>query len=109
MLNYLKTGTVSIALLLSSVATAQEDKTIFEVPSKVICGQTSFMIKSLMEDYKEVPILKGDALSDGVIMTLWSSKKGGTWTILGTRDDISCIIGTGKTLELGKKFKGTFK
>lgn len=65
------------------------------------CEKTSVILKTLVSTYKEQPYLFG--LADDVVnskMSLWVNPKTKSWTILATKDDITCVIGTGKNFTL---------
>jgi hexokinase len=70
------------------------------------CGDTKVITEQLRERFKEIPIIMGIA-DDGAksLMSLWTNVDNGSWTLVATKDELSCIIGTGKSLkviELGK-------
>jgi hypothetical protein len=65
------------------------------------CGETKVITEKLRERFKEIPIIIGIA-DDGVksLMSLWTNLDNGSWTLVATKDDLSCIIGTGKSLRI---------
>lgn len=71
------------------------------VPTQMQCGNTKKIVASLAEEHKEKPIIIGMA-DDGAssVMTLWVNTSTKSWTILATKDDVSCIIGYGSELKL---------
>jgi hypothetical protein len=53
-------------------------------------------MKILREDYKEYPIAMGitnDRANS--TMSIWVSPRDKSWTIVATKKEISCVIGTG--------------
>lgn len=81
----------SLLLMLSISASAET------ITGTMPCGETKEVTKYLIEQFEEMPIIIGKA--DDVansIMTLWINPLSKTWTIVATKNDITCIIGTGK-------------
>lgn len=66
-----------------------------------LCYDTDKLFKALSLEYKEVPVFMGEAddIAESV-MSLWVSKKGLTWTIVASKDKTSCVVGSGKNLQL---------
>jgi hypothetical protein len=64
----------------------------FEAP----CYDTKTLFDTLRKQYKESPIIAGTA-SDvaGSTMSLWMHPVDKSWTIVATKDDLSCVIGVG--------------
>lgn len=92
---------ISLLVLLSTVVKA-ENITI-EIP----CVDTKIITQYLKVEHKEIPIIigKADDMASS-IMSLWTNIKTGSWTLVATKDEISCILGTGRNLqviELGRK------
>lgn len=76
------------------------------VDTQVVCGDTTTIFNELRNKYKESPIVMGDvADKSSSIMSLWTSKVGESWTIVASKDDISCIIGAGSNLKIIRKGK----
>jgi len=90
-------------LLALSISVSAETSTI---TNTMPCGDTKTVINELREDYKEIPIIIGIANDNAnSLMSLWTNVNDGSWTLVATKDQLSCIIGTGKSLrvlELGK-------
>jgi hypothetical protein len=91
------------ASLLLSLAFVTHAETI---TNTMPCGDTNTITEKLRERFKEIPIIVGIA-DDGArsLMSLWTNVDNGSWTLVATKDQLSCIIGTGKSLrviELGK-------
>jgi DNA recombination-dependent growth factor C len=78
--------------LLNAQAKSSEDVVTVEIN----CYNTNEVIKILRETYNEIPIAMGITNdSANSTMTLWISPKEKTWTITATKQNISCVIGTG--------------
>lgn len=71
------------------------------VATQMVCDDTKKIVTSLKEEYNEKPIIIGKATDEaGSLMTLWMSPTTGSWTILATKGDVSCIIGVGRDLQI---------
>lgn len=77
---------------------------VFLMPTNWICNDTKAVIETL-RNVKESPLVVGKmpipGADDALIMSLWASKEGGTWTVTVTSQkypDRSCIIITGEEL-----------
>lgn len=99
MKNYLKIGTASMLLLLSSIASAAPVQT--EIP--VICDDSKNIATFLVDKYKELPYVSGITQS-GFLMSLWINAETKSWTILLTNQDKSCVVNAGAdfSITLGK-------
>ena len=76
----------------SNQSTMSEDIVTFEAP----CYNTKVLFDTLKKNYKESPILVGK--TDDVAkstMSLWINSLENSWTIVATKGDLSCVIGTG--------------
>lgn len=65
------------------------------------CGETKKITEFLKERYNEAPIILGK--TDDVaksLMSLWVNKNSGSWTLLATKEELTCIIGTGTDLKV---------
>ena len=81
-------GLVTAAAMLPAVANAQA----------AACADRASLVRSLSNNYAEVPKSMGLA-ANGAIFEIFASEKG-TWTILVTRPDgISCLMATGEGWE----------
>jgi len=75
--------------------------TDIETPKEIVtyeamCYDTEALFNGLKETHKEQPILAGKA--DDVVgstMTLWIQPGAKYWTIVATKGDLSCVIGSG--------------
>ena len=65
------------------------------------CYDTDKLFEKLTKDYQEFPLLMGE--TDDIAqstMSLWISKQGESWTIITSKDKISCLVGVGKKIKL---------
>jgi len=71
------------------------------VPTKIICYDTATLFKTLKEVHTEYPIAAGIANDNAQsTMTIWVSPRTKSWSIVATKQAISCIIGAGTMFEL---------
>ena len=66
---------------------------------EMYCDDTKTITKDLRDKYNEIPVVIGkvDDVA-GSLMTLWTNPNNESWTIVATKDDYSCIIGSGTKL-----------
>ena len=63
---------------------------------QIPCYNTKVLFDALKKNYKESPILLGKA--DDVAkstMSLWINSLENSWSIVATKGDLSCVVGTG--------------
>lgn len=71
------------------------------VPTEAYCTSTKTLVSSLSEKYKERPFILGKTGDQaGSIMSLWINPTSKSWTIVATKDDISCVIGVGEDFKI---------
>jgi hypothetical protein len=60
------------------------------------CYNTKVLFDALKKNYKESPILigKADDIAKST-MSLWINSLENSWTIVATKGDLSCVVGTG--------------
>ena len=66
------------------------------VTVQIPCYNTKALFDALKKNYKESPILIGKA--DDVAkstMSLWINSLENSWSIVATKGDLSCVVGTG--------------
>ena len=84
---------------------AQDNKPDEVVNVRLECYNTNRIFNELQKTYKEIPIILGKASDEaGSTMTLWVNPKEKTWTIVATKDKLSCIVGSGTEAELSPVF-----
>ena len=83
---------LSAPLIHSDTPNVSEEIVNFEAP----CYNTKVLLDALKNDYKETPIIVGKAndVAEST-MTLWVNPLNDSWTIVATKKDLSCVIGTG--------------
>jgi hypothetical protein len=68
---------------------------------KAVCNDTKVITDNLIKKYKEIPIIFGNAEDEAKsTMSFWINLKNKSWSIVATKDNISCIIGTGTDLKI---------
>jgi hypothetical protein len=69
----------------------------------LFCYDTDSLFSALRKDFDERPFFVGKANDvASSTMSFWVSKKGDTWSIIATIDDMSCVVGSGTNLQLLK-------
>lgn len=74
----------------------------------IMCADTKFVFKELTEQYQEQPMMFGIANDNAKsIFSIWINNETKTFTLIATKDKMSCVIGTGvnfkvKTLPIEK-------
>ena len=71
------------------------------VKTELPCYNTKELFKNLREKYKELPLLTGTTDDDaGSTMSVWMNGADKDWTIIATKDELSCVVGTGTELKI---------
>ena len=87
---------LTILLLSLTLLTAQAKSPEEVVTVEINCYDTNELLKMLRDTYNEIPIAMGITNDNAnSTMSLWVSPKEKTWTIIATKQAISCEIGTG--------------
>lgn len=101
---YILIGVVFLILPLTNHSQKIETTVKIELP----CYNTTELFKSLREKFKELPLLTGKADDEAnSTMSLWMNPIDNDWTIIATKKDISCVVGTGTDMKLIPYKKGT--
>ncbi len=102
---YLIVGTLCIGLLASSSYSQKAEEIVkIELP----CYNTKELFKSLREKYKESPIIMGKADDEAEsTMSVWLNPMDNDWTIIATKNELSCVVGTGTDMKIIPARKGT--
>lgn len=97
---------LTILLSLSFLPVYAQDNMPDEiVTARLECYNTTRIFNELQKTYKEIPIIIGKASDEAKsTMTLWVNPKEKTWTIVATKDKLSCIVGSGTDAELSPVF-----
>ena len=103
----MKTIYLMIAMMcisLNSHSQEVKDSVELDIP----CYDTQELFKTLKEKYKELPFMMGIA-GDAVKSTVsvWMNPVENNWSIIATKNDLSCVIGTGEGMKLVPYKKGT--
>ena len=102
---YLTIGAVFIGLLASN-SYSQEIKDT--VKTELPCYNTQELFKSLRENHKELPLLTGKTDDEAnSTMSIWLNPFENDWTIVATKKDLSCVVGTGTDMKIIPTRKGT--
>ena len=71
------------------------------VKTELPCYNTKELFKNLRENYKELPLLTGNTNDEaGSTMSVWMNISDKDWTIIATKDELSCIVGSGTDLKI---------
>lgn len=99
---YLVIGMAFTGLLASSsIAQQDNSKPLTSINRTFYCYDTDRIVKELLNTHKETPFMLGKTSDHlGSTMSLWLSPVTKTWTLVATKDDISCIIGSGTDISL---------
>ena len=93
------------AVILPSNSYSQELKDTIEVDFP--CYESTELFKILREKYKEMPFMMGkagDAANSTV--SVWMNPVDNNWTIVATKNDLSCVVGMGDNMKLVPYKKG---
>ena len=83
------------------MGTAYAQEELGRIESTIPCFDTKTLFKSLRETYKESPIIMGNTEDDAKsTMSLWMHPVKNSWTIVSTKEKISCVIGVGTDFKL---------
>lgn len=78
------------------------------VKAELPCYNTQELFKNLKEKYKELPLLTGKTDDEaGSTMSVWMNPIDNDWTIIATKNELSCIVGAGTDLNLIQYKRGT--
>lgn len=94
-MKYLTTLFLSLTLLTAQAKSPEE-----VVTTEITCYDTDTLFKTLKETYYEYPIAMGitnDRANS--TMSIWVSPKEKSWSIVATKKEISCVIGTGTSFD----------
>lgn len=71
------------------------------ITSEIYCDKTATVMNTLRKEFKEFPFALGKTNDEaGSTMSLWVNPTNKSWTILATKKDITCVIGTGQDFNL---------
>ncbi len=77
------------------------------VETELQCYNTEELFKSLKEKYKEFPFMTGRSGDfANSILSIWMNPFDGSWTIVTTKKDITCVVGMGTDMKIIPYNKG---
>jgi hypothetical protein len=98
----MKQTIILLMALLAPLVYAKESVTPEEIVTiQMPCYNTKALFDALKKNYKESPILIGKA--DDVAkstMSLWINSLENSWSIVATKGDLSCVVGTGTDFKI---------
>jgi NAD(P)H-dependent FMN reductase len=101
---YLTIGMICALLSSNSYSQKLEETVKTELP----CYNTQELFKSLREKFQELPLLTGKTDDEAnSIMSVWLNPIENDWTIVATKKDLSCVVGTGTDMKIIPTRKGT--
>jgi hypothetical protein len=101
---YLTIGMICALLSNNSYSQKLEETVKTELP----CYNTKELFKSLREKFKELPLLTGKTDDEAnSTMSLWLNPVDNNWTIIATKKELSCVVGTGTDMKIIPVRKGT--
>lgn len=107
-LTYLTIGILFTGLLVSNALAQQETNDSITINRDFTCYATDKLISELRNTHKESLFVFGKTNDQAETTTsLWVNPTTKTWTIIATKGEISCVIGTGADLKLVPIVKGT--
>ena len=80
---------------LSLATTAFVAATAVAAQAETVCMDTDEMQAALIDWYQEAPVAEPVAHNDSSVR-LWASKDSGTWTLVRTELDQSCVVAQGE-------------
>jgi hypothetical protein len=97
---------LAISLGITNISYSQKlEQTI---KAELPCYDTTELFKTLRENYKELPLLTGKADDEASsTMSLWLNPIDNNWTIIATKKELSCVVGTGTDMKIIPTRKGT--
>lgn len=81
-------------VLMVVCATASADVRVLNKP--VTCGNTSVVLKTLVDEFEETPQWQGENSAEGTRFLLTVNLKTGAWTLVELTSVTACVIGVGE-------------
>ena len=105
-LHYLLIGMACLGLPASKAQEANKAEAVITYDAP--CFDTNKLFAELKSKYKETPIIFGNVSDQAKsTMSFWINPKDETWSIISTKKDTSCVIGTGINFKLVPFIKGS--
>ena len=97
---------LAISLGITNISYSQKlEQTI---KAELPCYNTTELFKTLRGNYKELPLLTGKTDDEAnSTMSLWLNPVDNNWTIIATKKELSCVVGTGTDMKIIPTRKGT--
>jgi len=84
-----------MAFIVPQVSNAAETISI-----DIVCDRTQKVFETLKNEHGEAPILMGQTHDRAEsIMSVWANPVTGTWTILATVQNVTCVVGEGSKVQ----------
>jgi hypothetical protein len=94
-----------LLLSLPLVSAYAQNKPDEIVTARLECYNTMKVFNELQKTYQETPMVLGKTSDEAkYTMSLWINATTKSWTIVATKDTLSCIIGAGTDIELSPIF-----
>jgi len=88
---------ISLGLSTNSHSQPVEESISIDLP----CYNTQEIFKSLREKYKEFPVMSGKASDEAnSVVSIWMNPIDNNWTIVATKNDLSCVVGMGTDIKI---------
>lgn len=70
-----------------------------------MCGPRKELVETLLEQYQEVPLIRGE--TPGVTLEMFVAPRTGTWTVITVDPDgVACVQAAGNNFSLNKAHLG---
>lgn len=94
---YKKIICILAAVIFHGAAAPQES----QVNTRFYCNTTKIIFDTLRREYKEEPMVYGrGATQESTIMSLWINPVNGTWTIVVSTADKTCVVAGGVDIKI---------
>jgi len=71
------------------------------ITAELYCSDTKEIVGKLKEKYRESPLLIGKTADQASsIMSLWINPNTKSWSIITTKGDVTCLVGSGGDFNL---------
>ena len=88
---------ISLGLSTNSHSQPVEESISIDLP----CYNTKEIFKSLREKYREFPVMSGKASDEAnSVISIWMNPIDNNWTIVATKNDLSCVVGMGTDIKI---------
>ena len=71
------------------------------ITTELYCSTTQEIVGKLKEKYRESPLIIGKTADQASsLMTFWINPNTKSWSIITTKGDITCLVGSGEDFNL---------